>query len=137
MTRINVVDPSELMDQHLLAELRELPRLFTYIEDHMTNSKLREIPKVYTMGAGHMKFFADKGFYLYKRMLALYNEAVKRGINFKFWSEAWDERYKALGESYKNDYSPDDTAVAVNRKRLSEKLEQRPGWYRYYGKVLP
>lgn len=29
MTRINVVDPRDLTDEHLFAEWRELPRVFT------------------------------------------------------------------------------------------------------------
>jgi hypothetical protein len=31
VTRINLVDPKELSRQHLVAEYRELPRIFNYV----------------------------------------------------------------------------------------------------------
>ena len=31
MTRINTIDPANLTDQHLMAEARELPRVFALV----------------------------------------------------------------------------------------------------------
>ena len=134
MTRINVVSPAELYDQHLLIELRELPRMFTYIENHASENQ--KLPDAYTMGAGHMKFFANKAAFLYKRMFALYEESVDRGFNFNFDVQAWVFRYIKLPDWAKQEYTPDDIAREVNRQRLKEKLELRPGFYRYLGEKV-
>lgn len=133
MTRINVVEPSELMDQHLLVELRELPRMFTYMEKHMVGKKYSG-PAEYTMGAGHMKFFSNKGKYLYERMYALYEESLARGFNFNFDKNSWEFRYIMLDESLKKGYDVTSEAIEVNRKRLAEKIAMRPYWYRFHGK---
>lgn len=135
MTRINVVPVSELMDQHLLAELRELPRMFTYIETHM-QGKQYSGPTEYTMGTGHMKFFSDKARFLFKRMIALDEESVKRGFNFNFDKLTWIERYLGIGTAFDKDYTPTEDALKVNRERLSSKLLERPDFYRYYGKKI-
>lgn len=134
MTRINVVSPAELYDQHLLIELRELPRMFTYIEKHADVKQ--KLPTAYTMGAGHMKFFANKAAYLYKRMFALYEESVERGFKFNFDITAWVFRYNMLPDWAKQEYTPDDIAREVNRQRLREKLALSPGFYRYLGEKV-
>lgn len=135
MTRINVVPVSELMDQHLLAELRELPRMFTYIETHMQDKQYSG-PAEYTMGTGHMKFFSDKGQFLYMRMSDLYHESLKRGFKFKFDADDWASRYMVLPLCFSKDYTPTEGALKVNRERLSSKLLERPDFYRYYGKKI-
>lgn len=39
MTRINLTLVSELADQHLMAEYRELPRVFGAVRKHVQNGK--------------------------------------------------------------------------------------------------
>lgn len=39
MTRINLADPSTLHSKHLLAEYRELPRVFKLVEAALTLQK--------------------------------------------------------------------------------------------------
>ncbi|MGP2427932.1 pyrimidine dimer DNA glycosylase/endonuclease V, partial [Escherichia coli] len=39
MTRINLTLVSELADQHLMAEYRELPRVFGAVRKHVANGK--------------------------------------------------------------------------------------------------
>ena len=47
MTRVNVgISPTELCDQHLIAEYRELPRVFAY--------KNRTLPGPFRLGKGHV-----------------------------------------------------------------------------------
>lgn len=136
MTRINVVSPSELMDQHLLAELRELPRMFTYIEKHMTDKNYSG-PSEYTMGSGHMKFFSNKATFLYFRMCELDVEMWNRpNISFNFDYDALYSRYKALDNRFKLDYTPTEDALRINRERIAERISERPGFYRYYGKKI-
>jgi deoxyribonuclease (pyrimidine dimer) len=67
MTRINVVAPRDLTDQHLLAEYRELPRVFTLAQAWLDRGKPGALPERYALGTGHVKFFYDKTDYLAKR----------------------------------------------------------------------
>lgn len=136
MTRINVLPPEELYDQHLLIELRELPRMFTYIEKHTLKTNIYSGPLAYTMGTGHMKFFSNKAEFLFKRMIELYAESIKRGFKFNFDNETWLERYNALPLWVKQDYSPTIEAMAINRQRIAEKVLMRPKFYRHNGKPI-
>lgn len=56
MTRINLVDPVILSDKHLMAEYRELPRIFTAVTK-LVDKNIRphdvDIPEKYVLGKGH------------------------------------------------------------------------------------
>ena len=73
MTRINCVPVRELSDKHLLAEYREITRV------SKLSRTLADYGQ-YTMGAGHVKFFYDKGAYLLRRTDNLYWECRRRGF---------------------------------------------------------
>lgn len=62
MARINVVHPTVLTDQHLMAEYRELTMVMGSLKRSL-NSKngLPPIPAKYTLNAGHVAFFYNKG----------------------------------------------------------------------------
>lgn len=85
MTRINVIPPSILTDEHLLAEYHELPRIFTNVKTFMSDEDNRlshlNTPKEYTLGPGHMKFFYRRLDWLLARYRALYKELIERGFN--------------------------------------------------------
>lgn len=128
MTRINLIPPSDLHDQHLMAEYRELPRIFTYVE------KLKDLPKdipaQYTMGKGHVKFFANKLKFLMHRQFNITHELMDRGFKINFDVRELYLRYKDIDEKYKNDYTPTDGELAISLQRINEKLAEKPGWYR-------
>ena len=113
MTRINVVPVSELCNKHVLAEYRELPRVFTLAR------KCDDAPSEYTLGKGHVKFFYNKLAYLAKRQLELIAECKKRGFNIT---------YTGLPECNKpelfNDYDPTKEAIALNRARIALRISQ-------------
>lgn len=79
MTRINLVPPSILTNKHLMAEYRELPRIFTAVRKLMDKCEPRrgdawtklmvskEITNEYVLGKGHVKFFYNKIPYLLER----------------------------------------------------------------------
>ena len=69
MTRINYgIKPSQLSDQLLRAELRELPRIFGLVVRRIENgNSFNDIPKEFVLGRGHVTFFFDKITYLAKR----------------------------------------------------------------------
>ena len=51
MTRINLTLVSELADQHLMAEYRELPRVFGAVRKHVQNGK-----RCLTLKSHHLSF---------------------------------------------------------------------------------
>jgi hypothetical protein len=82
VTRINTgIDPTELCDQHLLAEYRELPRMCPFAQkriDRYGNAGPR--PKSFTLGSGHMAFHLPFGAYLAERWHGLKAELIRRGM---------------------------------------------------------
>ena len=84
MTRINLVEPHQLTDKHLMAEYRELPRIFTAVLKLQAQGKTPAdvtIPDHYVLGKGHVKFFYDKIPWLRLRYVVLERELVRRKFN--------------------------------------------------------
>lgn len=127
MTRINVVPPAELCDQHLLAEYRELTRIPNHLAKHdgyIASMGLQMTD--YCLGTGHVRFFYDKMAFLRKRHLALGAECNARGFKT---TPRWPEM-PYLPEVWK-DYEPDLTARTLNRERIAERLHamvRKPIW---------
>ena len=76
MTRINIVSPHELTDQHLIAEYREIFMVGSALQRSLKSKSWNPnaIPKRYKLNTGHVKFFYDKGEYLSKRYDQLVDE---------------------------------------------------------------
>ena len=84
MTRINLVEPHQLTNKHLMAEYRELPRIFTAVLKLQAKGKTPDnvdIPDHYVLGKGHVKFFYDKIPWLRLRYVVLERELVRRKFN--------------------------------------------------------
>ena len=132
MTRINLVLPSELSDQHLVAEYREIFMVGSSLQRSLKSKNWEKtfanIPKKYTLNKGHVTFFYNKGKYLYKRYELLIKEMKNRRMNpdseRKFKTEQWpDELF--------NDWEPEPDDYKVIRARIKEKIEMKPDWYRF------
>lgn len=121
MTRINVVDPEELTDQHLLAEYRELPRAFALARPGV------KVPDHYTLGKGHVLFFYPRTGWLSRRQATLITECQRRG--FQVQHLVPPSPVSGCAE----DWIPSPEARAINLARLQERLSQRPGWYTFRG----
>lgn len=111
MTRINLVEPSDLTDKHLLAEYRELPRIFTAVGKLIDqgvdiNDIWDDIPKRYVLGTGHCKFFYNKLQWLSIRYSSLHMELVNRKFNLD------DSIYQGVTSNY---------AKLI-----------KPGWWQYW-----
>ena len=132
MTRINLVEPSELTDQHLVAEYREIFMVGSSLQRSLKSKNwgktLANIPKKYTLNKGHVTFFYDKGKYLCKRYDSLIEEMENRGMNpnseRKFKTEQWPK------ELFK-DWAPEEDDYKIIRARIKEKIEMKPDWYRF------
>ena len=131
MTRINVVPVTELTDQHLMAEYRELPMVMT--------SACRSSPSNYiastryTLNKGHVSFFYNKKQYLLNRWLDLIAELHDRGFNINPESRRvlWNE----LNKFPQTEWQPSDNDLKVNRERIQLRISAKPHWYRYRGKL--
>lgn len=131
MTRINLVDPSELMDQHLIAEYREIRLLCANLKRTL-NSKHgfqpKKVPSKFTLNSGHVYFFYNKGLYIHKRYQQLKEEMRNRKFDpqHDFPIDVWPQYLY-------NDWVPNEEDKCLIRQRINQRINQRPGWYRYYG----
>lgn len=135
MTRINVVTPRILADQHLMAEYRELPMVMAALR-RSKNSKagVKGIPQAYTMGAGHVKFFYDKGKFLRQRYSMLIDELVLRGYHIS--PESRDVAWDVFDESLNNMWEPNSLDMVTNLDRILVRLEERFDFYRYFSNQI-
>jgi deoxyribonuclease (pyrimidine dimer) len=142
MTRINLVPPSELADQHLFAEFREIkmiPKsLARSVVARGVEGALKMIPAEFTLGTGHVSFFYDKGWYLASRYHSLRHELTRRRIALQAAEVQFRDLYGPLQAEirFHQDYTPTAEALALVRARIAERLAQRPGWYRYTAPVV-
>ena len=125
MTRINLVEPSQLTTKHLMAEYRELPRVFTAVEKLQSQGKSPEdieIPESYVLGQGHVKFFYDKVAWLRCRFISIGFELINRGVNI-------DERMfcliqisaSKLHDKWQNGYVPSPEEIYLNMARICKR----------------
>ena len=120
MTRINVgIPPTELVNQHLIAEHREIKRIPNCIAKGKYN--MEGIPDKFKLGTGHVKFFYNKLLYLKNRYISLYNECIKRGFNVQNYITAWDNVPKEL----MNDYKVQDNDIKIIKQRIYERSPKR------------
>lgn len=129
MVRVNLIDPKNLSDQHLIAEYYEIAILVSYIRRY---PDLSNIPATFRLGTGHMRFFKDKVLYLSKRYKKITDEMERRKFRVGKSLEV-----KGFGEPYMNDWLPRNEDVELVKLRLKEKvMEKGDGFYRYYGKPM-
>jgi deoxyribonuclease (pyrimidine dimer) len=126
MTRINVIPPEDLTDQHLIAEYRELPRVFA-LARHLAP---REVVPTYRLGSGHVKFFYPLTGWLAARQAAIIAECFDRQFEIQHTSPP--DPVPGLD----GDWTPTPEARAENIARLRAKLHARPGFYRFRGELV-
>ena len=124
MTRINVVPVESLHRAHLIAEYRELPRVFALAHKASQSPKpwTDKQPKQYCLSTGHVLFFYDKLDYLAKRHQQLVLEMGLRGYWANFSANLREEWQDRIPASYWKDYTPTAEAIAVNLQRINERL---------------
>lgn len=123
MTRINCVPPAELCRQHLVAEYRELPRVFSGAQRAIQSGyfPLSAAPETYRLGAGHVRFFYARLEYCAHRHALLVSEMRARGYRPTivrpdiFWRGL-------VPAEYWQDWEPTPEALALCRARIAERL---------------
>lgn len=134
MTRINLVEPSMLTDQHLMAEYKELPRIFTlaikaynkYTQHDYTFFTIyletkHHYPACYTLGRGHVSFFYNKCQWVYNRLEKVRIELIKRGydLNSEIYTSILETVASIRGnKSLWNNWKPSHAEVYLNMQRL-------------------
>lgn len=142
MTRLNLVPPAELMDQHLFAEFREIKMVPKSLARSLAAAErrgapdpvaevLRRAPKEFTLNTGHVSFFYDKGDYLIMRYSDLRRELWVRGVNYNEAALMDEARVFERDDRLRNFYTPTPAALAVIRERIALRIAARPGWYRH------
>lgn len=128
MTRINLVPVSELSDQHLLAEHREIKRIPNKVGKNFY--KRDNIHDSFKLGTGHEKFFIDKLFWLFTRYRLLRKECIRRGFNITDYSDCfWN--ISVSHEDYFQDWEPSQRDIDLSRERIQERLQAKPDYYRW------
>jgi deoxyribonuclease (pyrimidine dimer) len=120
MTRINCVPAAELHTKHLVAEYRELPRVFAQAAAaHARGEKPddKRNPRHYVLGTGHVRFFYDKLGYLDSRFDELVAEMVKRGYKPNFLSAPASR----LPSEWLKQWAPSVVDLTINRKRIADR----------------
>ena len=131
MTRINILNPIHLTDQHLIAEYRELFMVGSALQRSLKSpnweKNKKTWPEEFTLNSGHVKFFYNKGKYLHKRYKQLIKEMKDRGMkpdpDRRFKREQWpNDLYK--------DWEPTMKDEIIVKERIEEKIRMKPDWYR-------
>jgi len=129
MVRINLISPRKLADQHLIAEYNEILMLFGYLRKY---PKADNITENYCLGKGHIRFFKNKLLYLKKRHESIKKEMRRRGFkaNKTINLEEFDEKLL-------NCWKPKSSDKEMIKKRIVERLNEKPEYYSYYRKKMP
>lgn len=127
--RINLVDPKELSDQHLISEYMESKVVMKNIEKG--KYKMEKLPKNFCLGAGHIKFFLDKQFFLGRRNYLLWIEMKARGFNPKGMPNHY---YRT---TYLSDWKPSKKDIELSRNRIIESYKKKPDFYKWTRREKP
>ncbi len=131
MTRINIIPVSELHDQHLIAEYREITMVPAALNRTLKSKqglRREKISKRFTLNNGHVYFFYDKGLYLDKRYTEIVNEMKSRGFNPDSNRVFPVEIFKQ--HNLYNDWTPTIEDQKLIRQRIQERINSKPDWYR-------
>lgn len=120
MTRINVVPPAELHRTHLVAEYREIVRVFDLARKSQHELHKKKIPNEYTLGTGHVLFFYDKLKFISNRYDSLCTEMLNRGYTCNRISK--QELEQGIMPNLFWDYKPTEQAIKINQQRINERL---------------
>ncbi len=124
MVRINIIAPTTLSDQHLIAEYNEILMLVGHVKKH---PKIRSAPKEYKLGEGHINFFKNKIKYLRDR-----HELIKREMNKRGFKTNKSIRLNQFKEKQIENWKPKVKDFEIIKKRIISKIKLKPNYYRYY-----
>lgn len=124
MTRINCVPVTELTREHLVAEYRELPRVFDLVRKRVQKQQRPchvYIPPTYRLGSGHVMFFYDKLQWVCGRYWRLVDEMKSRGYTVNFP----EPPSHGIPPIWFGNWTPTLEAIRLSRQRIQERLNDR------------
>lgn len=131
--RGNLVPVVELMDQHLMAEWRELKMVPAALRRSMRSKSVEmimsSIPSSFVLGKGHITFWYNKLTFLTERYAMLTTELLLRGFNLQYRG-GFETFTKDLPKVFFNHYYPNATEIGMSRARIAEKIAMKPSWYK-------
>lgn len=130
MTRENLISVSELSDQHLLAEYKEICRAI------LQDINIKDAPTIYCLGTGHVKWAAKYGLFTIQRYRKIIHELHYRGFKTNYKAS---ELLKFARENNKSllNYIPTENDILISKKRIIEKIMQKPNWYKWTNRDIP
>ena len=131
--RCNIgVNPKYLVDQHLLAEMMEIPMVVGSLRYWKFQIK-SSIPETFCLGSGHMNFLKNKLRYLQRRHHEVEIELKRR--NFHNTKSKVD--LTGVPEEFCNDWNPSFEDSLILRSRIHWKLRNKEHlFWRYLHKPL-
>lgn len=127
MVRVNLINPKNLADQHLVAEYNEILMLLGYVRLH---PEIKDIPKRYILGKGHIKFFKNKLMYLKKR-----HELIKKEMKRRKFKNNVTIDLSKFNKVLRGDWKPHKEDFVIIKERIIWKLNNKPEYYRYCGQT--
>lgn len=139
MTRINLIDPTLLTDQHLFAEYREITRIPKLVENALQtkspNDILQKIPDSYRLSTGHVLFFYNKLGFIEQRYFALRDEVLKRQFNITLKDSIIDYRQHIPTIFYQS-FQPNQQDLNISIQRIIDKINEKPDFYRLHSERI-
>lgn len=123
MTRINLVHPSELHTKFLVAEYREIVRVFSLARNCQNEIHKVTIPNEYKLGTNHVKFFYDKLAFISDRYDSLCEEMLSRKFTCNRIPK--DILLQGIDKHLIRGYKPTPEAIHLNRERIAERTTEK------------
>lgn len=132
MTRVNLVVPENLTDQHLIAERLELTWVVKSAVRSMNSKKGLSVHPTFTLGQGHVSFFHNKLRYIKNRFDDITQEMKIRGMNPQMEFPS----LQGIPDDMMLDYKMTSDDYQIIKARIRQRLLLKPEWYRYFGKPI-
>lgn len=135
MTRINLIHPKFLTDQHLIAEKKEINQLAGQLQKSINsiNFNFDSLPNEFVLGTGHVRFFYKNGKFIEDRYKSVTDECIFRGFDAKYnFNDVWSR----LGSQFRHDFVPEAKHIAISKQRILDRINSKPNYYRYYGEKI-
>lgn len=133
MTRINLIEPKKLLDQHLMAEYRELPMVMGALRRSIKAKKFPDIYTLYTLNKGHVSFFYNKKLFLEERMNLLIEELNLRNYNINPSDRVIDFTVFDNAPCEQINWQPTQPEIDINFERIVTRYREKPNFYKYCG----
>jgi len=128
VTRVNLIPTYQLADQHLIAENHEIGNMFGYYRNHNGESFDEEghhLSKV-------VPYFHDKLLYLKNRL-----DSVQQEMRNRNFTPTININMSIYDRSRFNDWEPTQEQINDLIERITQRLFEKPDYYRYCGEYQP